>query len=48
MKEQYTIQEMLQMFKDFVEACEQSQPTKEFIMNSLIAFLYDATELEEE
>lgn len=47
MKEQYTIEQMLQMFKDFVEACEQSTPTKEFIINSLIAFLYEAKELEE-
>lgn len=40
-------QQLLQLFKDFLEACEQSKPTKEFIINSLIAFLYEAKDLEE-
>ena len=48
MKEQYTMEQLLQMFKDFIEACEQSTPNKEFIINSLIAFLYEAKDLEEE
>lgn len=41
-------QNLLQLFKDFIEACEQTTPTKEFIINSLIAFLYEAKDLEEE
>lgn len=41
------MEQLLQMFKDFIEATEQSNPTKEFIINSLIAFLYETKELEE-
>ena len=40
-------QQLLQMFKDFILVCEQPYVTKEFIINSLIAFLYEAKELEE-
>jgi hypothetical protein len=42
------MEQMLQMFKDFIEVCEQEPVTKEFIINSLIAFLYEAKDLEEE
>jgi hypothetical protein len=44
----HAMEQLLQMFKDFIEACEQSNPNKEFIINSLIAFLYEAKDLEEE
>ena len=42
------MEQLIQMLKDFVEVCEQDPVTKEFIISSLIAFLYEAKELEEE
>ena len=42
------MEQLLQLFKDFILVCEQQPVTKEFIINSLIAFLNDAKDLEEE